>query len=40
MGVSRSSFVLLHTNRFVCSDSQHSDRGKCFKLHHEKGNEQ
>ncbi len=40
MGVSRSSLVLLHTNRFGCSDSQHRDRAKRFKLHHEKENEQ
>ena len=40
MGVSRSSLELLHTNRFVCSDSQHRDRAKRFKIHHEKENEQ
>jgi hypothetical protein len=31
---------MLHTNWFVCSDSQHRDRAKCFKLHHEKETEQ
>jgi hypothetical protein len=31
---------MLHTNRFVCSYSQHHDRAKRFKLHHEKENEQ
>jgi hypothetical protein len=40
MGVSRSSLTLLHTNRFVCSNSQHRDRVNPFKLHHEKENEQ
>jgi hypothetical protein len=40
MGISRSSLALLHTNRFVCSDSQYRDRAKRFKLHHKKENEQ
>jgi hypothetical protein len=38
--VSRSSVTLLHTHLYVCSDSQHRDRAKRFKLHHEKENEQ
>jgi hypothetical protein len=40
MGISRSSLALLHTNRFVCSDSQYRDLAKPFEVHHEKENEQ
>jgi hypothetical protein len=40
LGILRSSLALLHTNRFVCSDSQHRDGAKRFKLHYEKESEQ
>ena len=39
MGISRISLALLHTNRFVCSDSI-AIGGERFKLHLEKENEQ